>query len=134
MAKISDVMADMDKVENGTWQNYSAGIQLLIANINNSEYKKERSKILKPYLRRLRTNAISADDILELLKPAAAKYLLKDWRNIEDDDGTAIPYSPEKALEFFKNPALNDFFNFVMEVAGENEFFSQSLLQDSAKN
>ena len=132
MAKISEIMSDMDKVENGVWEKYSAGIELLIANINNTKYRKARSRLLKPHMRRLKF--ISADEILDLIKPAAAKHLLIGWKNIEDEKGNPIPYSPEKALEFFNDPKLVDLYNFVLEIAGENTAFAQELKEEAGND
>ena len=134
MAKITEIMADMDKVEKGRWVDYAAGIKLLIANINNSEYRKARHRILKPYLRNARTRSISSDEVLELLMPAVANYVLLGWKNIEDEKGKAIKYSTEKALEFLKNPALADLYSFVLETAGEIDFFRKEDFEDSVKN
>ena len=130
MAKITQIMADMEKVENGQWVPYAAGVKLLIANINNSRYREARQIILQPHRRALRGGNLSSDDILDLLKPAVAKHILLGWKNLEDDKGKPIAYSATKALEFFENPALADLYNFVLEVAGEVEFFRM----ESAKN
>lgn len=134
MAKITEIMTDMEKVENGVWVDYAAGIKLCIASINSSQYKKYRSRLLKPYLRQVRSKAMTADEILDVLKPAAAKYLLIDWQNIEDEEGNTIQYSPDKALEFFTDPALSDLYGFVLETAGENEVYRQELVEDAEGN
>jgi len=134
MAKITEIMSDMEKVEKGVWVDYAAGIKLCIASINNTQYKKARSRLLKPYLRQVRAKAMNAEEILDILKPAAAKYLLIDWKNIEDEEGNLVEYSYEKALEFFKEPALSDLYNFVLETAGENEVYRQELVEDAEGN
>ena len=69
-----------------------------------------------------------------MLKPAAAKYLLLDWKNVEDANGNPVPYSSEKALEFFNNPALKDLYDFVLEMAGEVGNFLQEQHEESVKN
>ena len=134
MAKLSAIKADMRKVEEGRWETYSAGIQLRIASTSSIAYRRARNDILKPYMRGTRSRAIDPDRVIELLKPAVARYLLLDWRNIEDDNGKAIKYSPEKAMEFFDDPALKDFYEFVLEVAGETDLYRQQAVADEAKN
>ncbi len=132
MAKITEIKSDMDKVENGQWFNYALGIQLLIANIHNSKYRKMRSKLLKPHQRRLKS--MSGDEVLEILKPTVAKHLLIGWKNIEDELGQEIPYSSEKALEFFNDPSLIDLFTFVIDTAGENASYAIEQQEEEVKN
>ena len=134
MAKITEIKSDMEKVEKGVEVDYAAGIKLCIASINNSDYKKARTRLLRPYLRQVRAKALTSDQILDILKPAAAKHLLVGWKNIEDENGKPIDYSPDKALEFFNDPALSDLYNFVLETAGENEVYRQELTEDAEGN
>ena len=134
MAKITEIMTDLEKIEQGVLVDYAAGIKLRIASINNVQYKKHRSNLLKPYLRQIRSKNMTAEEILDVVKPAAAKHLLIGWENLEDKDGQPIKYSYEKALEFFNNPALSDLYDFVCETAGEHEVYRQDNFEDSAKN
>ena len=134
MAKLGEIKTDMDKAQQGVWQPYILDIELLIASINNPKYKQERSRLIKPHQRRIRSGEMSAEKVLEILKPAVAKHLLLDWKNIEDDNGQPIPYSPEKVLELFNDPTLSDLYDFVLETAGEKELFRKELQQESAKN
>ena len=130
MAKISAVKLDMDKVEKGVWHNYE-GIKLCIASMNNKDYKKARNKLLEPHLRQLRAKAMTSDEIFEILRPAAARHLLIGWQSIEDEAGKEIPYSYEKSLEFFTDPALSDLYSFVLDTAGGNSAYRQELLEDA---
>lgn len=134
MAKITAVMTDLEKVEKGVWVDYAAGIKLCVAGINNENYKKMKDKILKPYLRQIRAKSMTSQELLEVIKPAAAKHLLVDWDNIEDENGKPLEYSYEKALEFFNNPALSDMYNFVLETAGEVETYRQEDIEESLGN
>lgn len=134
MAKISQIMADMDKVNKGVWVDYAEGIRLLIANINNTEYKKATRKILSSKMRQIRMKSLADDTILELVKPAVARYVLLGWENIEDENGNKIPYSTEKALEFFQTPSLFEFYQFVLESAGDSANIRKELADESEKN
>lgn len=127
-------MADLEKVEKGTWVDYAADIKLLVANINNAEYREARQRILKPHTRAIRSGTLSGEKVTELLKPAVARHLLLGWKNLEDAKGKPLTYSPEKALELFKDPACADLFLFVLETAGDSETFRKEDFQDSAKN
>jgi len=134
MGRITEIMADMEKVEKGQWVPFAAGIRLCIANINNAKYRQARKAILGKHLRSTRARKLEPDDVLDLLKPAVARHILVGWENLQDEAGCTIDYSPEKALEFFENPALRELYIFVVETAGEAEWFRQEQFEDSVKN
>lgn len=134
MGRITEIMADMEKVEKGQWVPYAAGIELCIANINNTQYREARKAILDKHIRSIRSRQWSAEDILDLMKPAVAKHILKNWRHLEDEAGVPVVYSPTKALEFFNDPALRNFYLFVVETAGEADFFRKEQFEDAVKN
>lgn len=133
MARLSEIRADLSKVEEGQWVTYSAGIELLIASTDSKKYRAERSRILKPLMRGTR-RSLDPDKVVDLLKPAVAKYLLLGWRNLEDVQGKEIKYSYDQALRFFNDPALRDLYNFVLEAAGEAELFRAEETEAEAKN
>lgn len=133
MPRITTLMSDMNKIENGIWVNFE-GVELCVASINNPKYKQFRSQLLKPHLQKIRSKAVNLEDVLDIIKPAAAKHLLLGWKNLQDENGQDIPYSYEKAMEFFSNPALSDLYNFVLETAGENATYRQEVSAESEKN
>ena len=134
MAKIASVMADLDKVEKGVWVDWLEDIKLCIASTNKRAYKQARQRLLKPYMRKIRSGAISNDKILDIVKPAFARHVLVDWKNIEGEDGKPVQYSPEKALEFFNDPALSVLYDFVIETAGESDFYRNDLVKEAEGN
>lgn len=134
MAKITEIKSDMKKVENGVLVDYAAGIKLRIASSDNLQYKNYRDRLLKPHTRRIRSKSITSSEILDIIKPAAAKHLLVGWENIEDENGQPIPYSEAKAFEFFQDPTLSDLYSFVTETAGEAEVFRLELMKDAEGN
>ena len=134
MARITEIMADLEKVEKGRWVDYAAGIKLLVASINNSQYRQARQRILRPHQHAIRSGTFSPEHIMDLLKPTAARHLLLDWTNLEEEDGQSIPYSADRALKFFRDPAFAELYAFVLETAGESEFFRKQQFEDSLKN
>ena len=63
-----------------------------------------------------------------------AKTILLDWKNIEDANGNIIPYSSEKAAEFFKDPELKDFYDFVVAISENANQYKKDLIESSEKN
>jgi hypothetical protein len=134
MAKLKVIRTDPDRMEDGVWRKYIDDVELLIASVNNRGYHDAKDRLLRPHLRQVRAKALSPDEVLEIIKPAVAHHILKGWKNIQDDNGTEIPFSPQTALEFFRDPGLADLYSFVLEVSGEIENYRQQLLEEAAGN
>jgi hypothetical protein len=134
MAKLKAIRTDLGKIEDGVWVDYIDDVKLCIASVNSKAYREHKDRLLRPHLRQLRAKEIQADQILEIIKPAVAAHILKGWKNIQNDLGAEIPYVPETALEFFKDPAMADFYGYVLEVAGEVNNYRQELLEDARGN
>lgn len=134
MAQLNAIKTDSQKSNDGIWVDFEEGIRLKVARLHNAEYDKYLQRISKPYLRKIRTNTLNRDITADLTKQAVAKHILLDWENIEDESGDPIPYSSEKALEFFRDPDLSELYNFVLETADANELYRQELKEDSEKN
>jgi hypothetical protein len=134
VAKLQLIRTDLDKTEDGVWVKYLDDVELCIASVNNKAYREACERLWRPHLREMRMKQMSTQAIAELTKPAVAQHLLKGWKNIQDDDGAEIPYSPQKALDLLRDPALQDFYNFVVDVAAEAQNYRQELLEDSEKN
>ncbi len=133
MADIAKMKVDTKKMQDGVWVDYVEDIQLCIANINNPAYKEAREKALKPHLRQIRIGKLTSDEVLDIIKPVVAKHLLVGWKNIEQD-GKPVEYSCSKALEYFRDPAFFGFLDFVLQTAGEVEYFRQEMIEDGVKN
>lgn len=134
MAKLTEIRTDLEKVEKGVWVDFLADIKLCIASVNNPNYKQHRSRLLKPHLRRIRGNQMSQDEILDVVKPAIAKHILVDWKNLEDESGKPIKYSSDKALDLFMDKELSSLFDFVIETMGDSELFRLECLDEAEKN
>jgi len=134
MAKLSQLMTDPTKNEQGIWVDYDDGMRLRVCSTSKRAYEEARESLLRPHRRRIRDDRMSPSEIAEVIKPAVARHLLVDWEGLEDEDGNEIPYTPEKALELFNNPLLEDLYVTVMEVAGKAGAFRRDSLEESAKN
>jgi hypothetical protein len=134
MANINLIKTDCVKEVNGVWVDFSLGIRLKIARARNSAYRELMNELIEPHRKDIRKDETDIEVINEILKEVRAKTVLLDWENIEDEKGKVISYSSKKALEFFNDPELKDFYTFVI-VASENlENFKKDLVKESEKN
>ena len=90
---------DVSKFTAGTWVEILGG-QFKVARAGNPEYEQalEDSGYRKKEEPQAKQRA---------LYEAIATGVLKDWKDVEDNDGNAIPYSVENAIEvLMENPDL----------------------------
>lgn len=137
MAKLNELKTDVKKETNGMWLDFALGIRLKIARARNPNYQELLRELTEPHRSDLRKDQVEQkviDATADILKQVRAKTILLDWENIEDEKGVEIPYSPEKALEFFRDPELKDFYSFVVISSEDRDNFKKNLVEDSEKN
>lgn len=134
MAKINAIKTDVRKENEGVWVDFVLGIKLLIARARNPKYLALMQRLVDPHRQEIRSNEMDLEVLNDILKQVRAETVLLDWENIEDDKGITIPYSSEKALEFFKDPELKDFYTFVVITSENMENFKKNLVKDAEKN
>jgi len=132
---------------NGVWVEFAEGIEVCLARNGNRNYRKVLRQLTRPHLDIVRrVNLATEEEITDdpelqagqelledILKEVRANTILLGWRNIQDDNGD-IEYSPEKALEFFKDPRLHDFYKFVIFESSNADNFRVTKIEEAAKN
>ena len=104
MLKVGSIVGD-DSASAPKWYDYR-GARLLIAPVGTKAYDAALARLSRKD-RRLRQRSAAGleveDEMLHITMKVTAHAVLKGWEGIMEDDGsTPIPYSPEKALEFFE--------------------------------
>lgn len=133
MANINSIKTDISKQNDGTWVDFIMGIRLKIARARNPKYSELMRKLTENMRLDLRENKFNSEEFNVMLAKVRAHTVLLDWENIEED-GKPVPYSPEKALEYFLNPELNDFYVFVVQISESHEAYKKDLVKESEKN
>ena len=134
MANIELIKTSLDKELNGVWVDFAEGIQLKIARARNPKYQELLRDFVEPKRKDIREDKLEINDFNNILLEVRAKTVLLDWKNIEDNEGNTILYSPEKALEFFRDPELKDFLTFVIAVSENADQYKKDLTEGSEKN
>src|SRR5690606_17282659 len=106
MAKLSALKLDTKKEIEGVWVPYrDTGVELKIASLNNPEYERMSRSLTSKFRRtrgREQARSLTSWEQLRLIIPAVARFILLDWKNLEDEgeDGKVvpIPYSEKKAI------------------------------------
>ncbi|MBX3380108.1 MAG: hypothetical protein KF805_08425 [Phycisphaeraceae bacterium] len=120
---------DRNKRDNGTIVPYfQTGVKLRIASALTPEFKAERSRLLGPFRDRIESGTIDDAEIVKILAPAYARYILLGW---EGDDEA---YTYEGALEALRDPDLEDLYQFVRNVADSLGIYRREEEEQAAKN
>lgn len=133
MANINKVKTDISKQNEGTWVEFLMGIRLKIARARNPKYNDMMRKLTENMRLDMREGKFDTKEFNEMLIMVRAHTVLLDWENIDEDD-VEIPYSPEKAMEYFSNPELADFYTFVVSISESAEAYKKDLVKESEKN
>jgi hypothetical protein len=130
MVKLSSLKGDATKTQDGVWADYEIGLRFKIARMNNPRYRKHLAALKQSQLREVRRG--NPELILELTTQAMAKYLLLDWEGLDEDDGTAIPYSIGKSAEILRES--QDIYEFVEETSMDSDLFKAEAREQSVGN
>lgn len=134
MASIESIKTNIDWETNGKWVDYYAGIELLIARSGNPAYNECMRSLVEPITEEIRDDKTTVQDWAALLLKVRAKTVLLGWRNLDDKEGNPIPYSAEKAEEFFNDPELKDFYKFVRETSESAETYLKRVAKETLGN
>jgi len=130
---INKVKTDVAKQNDGTWVDFLMGIRLKIARSRNPKYNELMRKLTENMRIDMREGKFDNTEFNNVLIKVRAETILLDWENIDEDD-KPVPYSVEKAVEYFSNPELNDFYTFVVAVSESADAYKKDLVEDSEKN
>jgi hypothetical protein len=116
---------DPTKETDGVWFPYAEGVQLRVARHDNPKFQAKMRELLKPFAMQVKNETLPVTKAEELFKLAASSTLLVDWSGVLDpaDKTKPLAYSPELALSYFNDPALRDFYRFVIECSKTAEAF-----------
>jgi len=113
----------------GVWQRiYDCEIK--IARFNNKEFAKEVEQKRKKNRHRLKF--MSKDEQAKMMAPLVARYIIRDWKNVKDQDENDVEYSPETA-EIMLND-LPDFAAEILQISMDMDNYRQEVIEESEKN
>lgn len=116
--------------QKGVWFEIADGVRFLVRPMKatNPQIKAAVATYYKPHAQQVEKGTIDPKKVEEIQIKVFVKACLVDWEGIEID-GQVTPYSPDIAIEFFKNlPELfwtlfnncNDYKNYQAEVVGNS--------------
>ncbi len=135
MAKLNAIKIDSVKAEEGVWFPHHIGFEFLVARLGNQKYKNYLAKLMRTKGKKfLRGGDMNLLAIEKLARRAAARHIILDWKNIEDEDGNAIPYSEEKCFEIITDPDFDVLYKDIMDFAQDESEYNEQFVEESAGN
>ena len=127
--KIADIQVNADQERAGVWREYlDTGFECRLARAGNPDVIAERRRLDREYrqAKGLRPgDEIPEEDNATIGRKVAARCIVRDWRGLEEEDGTEIPYSPEKALEFLRDDRMRKWTEWVYRTANSDATYEQ---------
>jgi hypothetical protein len=134
MAKLSALRTDSAKETEGVWVEWEHGVSFLVARLNNPGFQARVRALSAKHTKAIRAGTFPDEEMESISKSAMSHHVLLGWKSIEDDEGGALEYSQEKALEFLTDPDLRDLYQFVLTQANERDLYRKDVEDDSAGN
>lgn len=127
--KLSLLYQDTNAESDGVWCTYPIAAEkpprVKIARDTLPEFQDAVRRALDPHVERWRAGQISDDEMRELVREPVSRYLIRDWADIEDDDGKPVAFSPEAAIAMLGRPELSEFYVWIRACAGKASLYRQ---------
>lgn len=117
MANPFDFATDPNKESRGVWFPWQKGIEFLIKSADCPDYQRAFRKAIRIHKHKLKADALDDATIAKIQARLIADHLLLDWRNVDDEQGAPIAFSPDVAEKFLADPRLRTLSKFILECA-----------------
>jgi len=119
----------------GAWVEVIAGVEVLVRGDHYGPFRQALADAVRAASRRLGPHQVlSIEERERITYPLIVRHLLLDWRGIEGEDGSPIPFSQEEALKIFSNPDYRPFRDVVAGACAEVGVLARVQMETTAKN
>ncbi|MGN6549760.1 MAG: hypothetical protein ACTHJ3_07695 [Pararhizobium sp.] len=111
--KLSEMKVDAAAVEQGEWIGdipEMGDLRLKVKGVPNKAFRNLQAKLIQALPRGKRVGGqVDADEMDRITGICLQETVLLDWSGVEDEDGSAVPYSKEKAGALLTDPQFSRF-------------------------
>lgn len=132
MVKLNTLRIDLEACHEGIWVEY-AGAQWKISALGTERFGALLREIAGQDMMPDGTWRPGAN-AEKLWSEALARGMLKDWRDIENDDGTPFEYSLENALELLRDPEFAPIRTWLLERAKDSSLYRRRQTEAAVGN
>jgi hypothetical protein len=134
--KLSSLKADLAREEEGDWVEIPdfPGVSLKVRSANSKAYSMQLSVLSQKFARKYGQRPIPPEDSLRGSGKLLARYILLDWKGLDDDVAQPLIYSADLAEELLTNPEYRKLANAVLWAAQRIAEAEVDELDDVIKN
>jgi hypothetical protein len=124
---------------NGIWIEYSPNsdgsiprFKISRLSSRNRKYARILEQETKPHRRAIELGAMKDDDAENIMVKVFCKSVLLDWENIQEEDGSSIPFTENNAFKLFSD--LPDLYDDLNAKARSATLFKDAVMDSEAGN
>lgn len=135
--KLSDMAVNGDAIESGRWVSigqFFPGVKVKVRGLLNSDYRRARDRLVADIPRSEKVKLTDSEIVDRVQPELLAEAVLLDWSGIDDDDGTPLLFSKERARELLANKdymILKGAIEWAAGIVGDDKLVE---IEDASKN
>ncbi len=135
--KLSSFARDVKAANEGRWFNIEEDFRIKLASTSSPEYKsfiRRKAKSYKRQIDRGRLDAKTEEKVQPILREACARFLVRDWEGLEDDNDVEVPFSEEKSVELLTSERFAPLYEIIMDIVQNEASFAEESLEEDEGN
>lgn len=136
--KVSKIKVNSEAIRNGTWVivPWLDEVRFRLRGLENMEYQRRRADRIKEAALEAKANGTPPDktDTSAIETEVFVECLMMDWEGLTEDDGTPVPFTKEKAFEYFSDPDLIDLWNAAYWASQQVRLAKREQLEEDKGN
>lgn len=134
LPKLSIPSNDLALEKSGVWEPWE-GAEYLIARGDTPAMAAIARQMADDKRERLKRAKLTEEEAQAVRIEWIARHVLRDWRGVKNiETGELVPYTPELGIELLSNPEYRDFYEFVLDRAGEGAKFRRRVREEALGN
>lgn len=103
---------------------------VIVARRTSQKYIDYFDELKRPHSKDIRKGTITMEKLTDLHRKAVAKHILLGWGNL-NWHGEPFEYGEENA---YRALCENDFFDFILSIADDRNYYTEDYIQETTKN
>jgi hypothetical protein len=137
--KISGLKVDQVAEDDGVWLQYqSTEVFFRVARLSCARMQEQLAALRRATIEGeagpIDIGDAHRPEAQKALAPYVARGILRGWRGLDEDDGSPMEFSPERAAELLADPAMKDVFQFIVVGSSRADNFRAKSAADSSGN
>lgn len=136
--KVSGLKVNVEALEQGAWVDNipeMEGLRLKVRGIGNKDWRKLQARLFDSVPRKKRIGGrLDPDEQDRITTTCLRECGLVDWDGLENEDGSALPYSKEMAGKLLADPEMAKFRDGVLWACSIVADQDAEYVKDAAKN